>query len=65
MPIINKQDLTKGAAADPGLETCVLVGAVQGSQSLHIEEVTVAPNARIPRRINPQRKWPSSSRRAG
>jgi quercetin dioxygenase-like cupin family protein len=25
----------------------------QGSRSLHIEEVSVAPNARIPRRINP------------
>jgi quercetin dioxygenase-like cupin family protein len=30
-----------------------VVGAGHGSQSLHIEEVTVAPNARIPRRINP------------
>ncbi len=52
VPIIDKQDLTKGAAG-PGLETCVLVGAAQGSQFLHIEEVTVAPNARIPRCINP------------
>ena len=53
MPIINKQDLSKRVGAAPGLETCVLVGAGQGSQSLHIEEVTVAPNARIPRSINP------------
>jgi quercetin dioxygenase-like cupin family protein len=53
MPIINSQDLSKQAGAAPGLETCVLVGAGQGSQSLYIEEVTVAPNARIPRRINP------------
>jgi quercetin dioxygenase-like cupin family protein len=53
MPIINRQDLRKQAGADPGLETCVLVGADQGSQSLYIEEVTVAPNARISRRINP------------
>jgi quercetin dioxygenase-like cupin family protein len=53
VPIINKQDLTKSAGAAPGLETCVLVGMEQGSQSLHIEEVTVAPNARIPRRIHP------------
>ncbi|TMJ43490.1 MAG: cupin domain-containing protein, partial [Alphaproteobacteria bacterium] len=52
MPIIKKQDLSKEAAA-PGLETCLLVSAGQGSQSLHIEEVTVAPNARIPRSINP------------
>ena len=29
------------------------MSAGQGSQSLHIEEVTVAPNARIPRSINP------------
>ena len=53
MPIINRQDLSKRAGPALGLETCVLVGAAQGSQSLHIEEVTVAPNARIPRSINP------------
>jgi quercetin dioxygenase-like cupin family protein len=53
VPIINKEDLSKRAGVAPGLETCVLVGAGQGSQSLHIEEVTVAPNARIPRCINP------------
>jgi quercetin dioxygenase-like cupin family protein len=53
MPIINRQDLSKQAGAAPGLETCVLVGAGQGSQSLYIEDVTVAANARIPRRINP------------
>jgi len=53
VPIINKQDLTTSAGAAPGLETCILVGVEQGSQSLHIEEVTVAPNARIPRRIHP------------
>jgi len=45
--------LSKKAGAAPGLETCVLVSAGQGSQSLHIEEVTVAPNARIPRCVNP------------
>ena len=53
MPIIHKQDLNKRAGAAPGLEACVLVGAAQGSQSLHIEEVTVMPNARIPRCIHP------------
>ncbi len=53
MPIINKQDLTTDEGVAPGLEVCVLVGAEQGSQSLHIEEVTLAPNARLPRRINP------------
>jgi quercetin dioxygenase-like cupin family protein len=53
VPIINKHDLSKRAEAAPGLESCVLVGSDRGSQSLHIEEVTVAPNARIPRCINP------------
>ena len=53
MPIISKRDLSKLAGAAPGLETCVLVGKDRGSQSLHIEEVTVAPNARIPRCVNP------------
>jgi quercetin dioxygenase-like cupin family protein len=52
VPIINKQNLGEAAVA-PGLETCLLVSAGQGSQSLYIEEVTVAPNARIPRTINP------------
>jgi quercetin dioxygenase-like cupin family protein len=54
MPIISKQNLSKSVGAAPGLETCILVGKDQGSQSLHIEEITVAPNARIPRCINPQ-----------
>ena len=53
MPIISKHDLRKLAGAAPGLEICVLVGKAHGSQSLHIEEVTVAPNARIPRCVNP------------
>ena len=53
VPIINKQDLSKKEGAAPGLETCVLLDVDQGSQSLHIEEVTVAPNARIPRCVNP------------
>ena len=53
MPIIKKQDLSKPAAAGSGAESCILVGIDQGSRSLHIEEVSVAPNARIPRRINP------------
>jgi quercetin dioxygenase-like cupin family protein len=53
VPIINKQDVPTSAGAAPGLETCILVGVEQGSHSLHIEEVTVAPQARIPRRIHP------------
>jgi quercetin dioxygenase-like cupin family protein len=53
MPIIDKQHLTPNAGPAPGLEACVLVGAAHGSQSLHIEEMTVAPQARIPRRLHP------------
>ncbi|ETX06563.1 MAG: hypothetical protein ETSY2_16380 [Candidatus Entotheonella gemina] len=54
MPITTKQNLSKQTGAAPGLTSCVLVDADQGSQSLHIEEVTVAPEARIPRCVNPR-----------
>jgi len=53
VPIIKKQELSTRAEAAGGAESCILVGVDQGSRSLHIEEVSVAPNARIPRRINP------------
>ena len=53
MPIIKRQELSRRAEAPSGAESCILVGVDQGSRSLHIEEVSVAPNARIPRRINP------------
>jgi quercetin dioxygenase-like cupin family protein len=53
VPIIKKQELSKRAGAAEGAERSILLGVEQGSQSLHIEEVNVAPNARIPRRINP------------
>jgi quercetin dioxygenase-like cupin family protein len=53
MPFISRQDLNQTAAAAPGLTTTVLVDKEHGSQSLHVEEVTVAPNARIPRCVNP------------
>jgi quercetin dioxygenase-like cupin family protein len=53
VPIIKKQESSKLAGPATGAETSILVGVDQGSQSLHIEEVTVAPNGRIPRRINP------------
>src|SRR3974377_875961 len=59
MPIISKQDLSKRSGAAPGLETCVLVGKDHGSQSLQIEEVTVSPNARIQRCVNPHPEVPS------
>ena len=54
MPIIAKEDLPQREGDAPGLETRVLVGAAQASWSLHIEEVTVAPDARFPRCINPE-----------
>ena len=54
MPIIKKQELSKRAQAGLGAQSSILVGADQGSLSLHIEEVSVAPNARIPRRVNPR-----------
>ena len=53
MPIIRKQELSERAWVAEGAESGILVGIDQGSRSLHIEEVCVAPNARIPRRINP------------
>jgi quercetin dioxygenase-like cupin family protein len=53
VPIIKRQELSRRAEAASGAESSILVGVDQGSQSLHIEEVSVAPNARIPRRINP------------
>jgi quercetin dioxygenase-like cupin family protein len=53
VPIIRKQEWSKQAGAARGAESCILVGVDRGSRLLHIEEVSVAPNARIPRRINP------------
>jgi quercetin dioxygenase-like cupin family protein len=53
VPIIKKRELGNRIEASSGAERCVLVGVDQGSQSLHIEEVSVPPNARISRRINP------------
>lgn len=53
VPIFKKQELSKRAEAAAGTESSILLGVDQGSQSLHIEEVRMAPNARIPRRINP------------
>jgi quercetin dioxygenase-like cupin family protein len=53
VPIIKRQELSKRAGIAAGAEGSILVGLDQGSRSLHIEEVSVAPNARIPRRINP------------
>ena len=53
MPIITKQDVTKRAGASPGLEVYDLVDAAQGSQSLRIGALTIAPNTRLPHHIHP------------
>src|ERR1700720_3152872 len=53
MPIFARGDARTREAPVPGLETRVLVGAAQGTRSMHIEEVTVAPDARIPRCVSP------------
>jgi quercetin dioxygenase-like cupin family protein len=53
VPIIKKTASAGRAEVAAGAESSILVGAGQGSQTLHIEEVCVAPNARVPRRINP------------
>jgi quercetin dioxygenase-like cupin family protein len=53
VPIIEKQDLTKREGSSPGLEAYDLVDAAQGSHSLRIGELTIAPNARVPRHIHP------------
>jgi quercetin dioxygenase-like cupin family protein len=50
---MKKDEPVGRAEAAAGAESSILVGAQQGSQMLHIEEVRLAPNARIPRRINP------------
>jgi quercetin dioxygenase-like cupin family protein len=53
VPILRQDDPPASPAATPGLATRILVGREHGSRSLHIEEVTVAPDARIPRCVNP------------
>jgi quercetin dioxygenase-like cupin family protein len=54
VPIIDRNQLQKSTSeSEAGLETRLLVGKDRGSRSLHIEEVTVAPAARVPRCVNP------------
>ena len=52
MPIIKMEESMPGEMPSPGLEVRVVVNADRGSDSLYIEELTVAPNARVPRRVN-------------
>ena len=49
MPIIKRQDMNKTAGMSPGLEEYQVADAKQGTQSLKIGEVTIAPNSRVPR----------------
>ena len=53
MPIIKKHDITPREGSSPGLEVSDLVDAAQGSHALKIGELTIAPNARVPRHIHP------------
>jgi quercetin dioxygenase-like cupin family protein len=53
VPIIRKADSPASPGSAPGLATRIVLGRGRGSRSLHIEEVTVAPDARIPRCVNP------------
>ena len=53
MPIIARPEAEAGPGADPGLATRILLGKDRGSEALHIEEVTLAPEARLPRTVNP------------
>ena len=49
MPIIKRQDMNRREGMSPGLEVCQIADAEQGTQSLRIGEVTIAPNTRVPR----------------
>ena len=51
MPIIRNQEVPPQEGSAPGLEVRMLVGAEQGSQSLKIGELTIAPNSRVPRHL--------------
>ena len=52
MPIFKKQDMSRREGSAPGLEVCEIVDAEQGTDSLKIGEVTIAPNTRVPRHIH-------------
>ena len=53
MPIIRHQDLAKKEGSSPGLEVRLLVDEEQGSHSLRVGELTIAPKSRVPRHIHP------------
>ena len=53
MPIIVQKDLITREGDSSGLEVRELVDAEQGSQSLKMGELTIAPQSRVPRHIHP------------
>ncbi len=52
MPILKREDMSKGEGAAPGLEVRHIADAAQGTDSLNIGEVTIAPKTRLPRHIH-------------
>lgn len=52
MPIIRKQDWSKREELFPGLEFYDIADAAQGTHSLKVGQVTIAPNTRVPRHIH-------------
>ncbi len=52
MPIIKRQDMNRREGSGPGLTICEIADAEQGTHSLRIGEVTIAPNTRLPRHIH-------------
>ena len=53
MPIIVQKDMITREGDSSGLEVRELVDAEQGSQSLKMGELTIAPQSRVPRHIHP------------
>jgi quercetin dioxygenase-like cupin family protein len=52
VPIIRKQDWSKREESFPGLEFYDIADAAQGTHSLKVGQVTIAPNTRAPRHIH-------------
>ena len=52
MPIFKREDMNKREGSAPGLEVSSIVDAAQGTHSLNIGEITIAPNTRLARHIH-------------
>jgi len=52
VPIFKMQDMNRREGSGPGLEVCEIVGAAQGTHSLKMGELTIAPKTRVPRHIH-------------